>query len=172
MGLILLDLDDTLIEGALVEVETATGTKLERRQDERFHEPVLLPNCYTVLKHAATEGDSFAIVTNQGGVAWGYHTEAEVYQRIGRTLELLRFFWGRPFSVHVAFMHPKATVSGYKGDDGRKPAATMLRAAQEAHGVEPGSTGTTLMVGDREEDWEAAAAASVDFTPAEGFFAA
>jgi HAD superfamily hydrolase (TIGR01662 family) len=169
MGLILLDMDGTLVDDALVESEG----KLQRPQDQRFHEPVLRPNVFETLHGYALEDDSFAIVTNQGGVAWGYHTAAEVYQRIGRTLELLQFFWGRPFSVHVAFKHPNATISGYKGSDGRKPAATMLLDAQRAAfpaGTPDVVLRQSVMVGDRDEDEKAAEAAGVTFTPAFQFF--
>jgi histidinol phosphatase-like enzyme len=171
MGLVLLDLDGTLVADALVEVETPTGTKLQRRQHERFHEPVLLPNVYERLHDLADQGDSFAIVTNQGGVAWGYHTQAEVYERIGRTLAQLSFFWGRPFSVHVAFMHPKATLPQFKGDDGRKPAPTMLNAAIGSFGpVGLGEEFAAVKVGDRAEDEEAAQAAGVRFEDPGQFF--
>lgn len=168
MGLLCLDLDDTLIAGALVEVETPTGTKLQRRQHELYTEPVLLPNRYDILQRAAGEGDRFAIVTNQAGVAWGFHTQAEVYRRIASTIGLLSCFWGRPFSIHAAFMDPRATLPQFKGDDGRKPAPAMIFRAQGAAGVDPGET---LMVGDRDEDSGAAEAAGVDFVLAEEFFA-
>lgn len=176
MGLIMLDLDGTLVADAIVEVDTPTGTKLQRRQSELYTEPQLLERRYGRLKQSAEEGDSFAIVTNQGGVAWGYHTQAEVYQRIGRTLERLCFFWGQPFSVHVAWMHPRATLPQFKGDDGRKPAPTMIQKAREAHTSETdleqwGLISNVLMVGDRDEDREAAAAAGVDFALAGDFFA-
>lgn len=174
MGLIMLDLDGTLVADAIVEIETEKGTKLQRRQHELFHEPVLLENRLNVLDTAREEGDSFAIVTNQGGVAWGYHTQAEVYQRIGCALRQLAFFGGQPFSVHVCFAHERATVDGFKADaERRKPSPAMLNEAVEAHGLtghefEGGSQ--VLMVGDRDEDYEAAAAAGVDFVPAEDFF--
>lgn len=166
MGLLLLDLDGTLIPNALVEVDG----KLQRRQHELYTEPTLLPNRYEVLKKAAEEGDSFAIVTNQGGVAWGYHTQGEVYARIACTLRQLSFFWARPFSVHVAFMHPRATVPAFKGDDGRKPSPFMIGEALGAHHAHA-DIDTALMVGDRDEDREAAESAQVDFVFAEEFFA-
>jgi HAD superfamily hydrolase (TIGR01662 family) len=167
MGLVMLDLDGTLVADAIVEVDTPTGTKLQRHQHERFHEPRLQANVYDTLHELARQEDSFAIVTNQGGVAWGYHTQAEVYQRIGATVAQLSFFWGRPFSVHVAFMHPKATLPQFKGDDGRKPADEMLAAALVGHGA---GLDESVMVGDRGEDEEAAKAAGVTFTPAFQFF--
>lgn len=163
MGLILLDMDGTLVDNPLVETEG----KLQRPQDQRFHEPVLRPNVFETLHDYALEGDSFAIVTNQGGVAWGYHTAAEVYERIGRTVALLQFFWVQPFSVHVAFKHPGATIPGFKGDDGRKPSDTMLAAALVVHGA---ALDEAVMVGDRDEDEKAAEAAGVTFTPAFQFF--
>lgn len=168
MGLLLMDLDGTLIPNALVEVDG----KLQRRQHELYTEPTLLPNRYERLKQSADEGDRFAIVTNQGGVAWGYHTQGEVYARIAATLRQLAFFWHRPFSVHVAFMHPRATVPQFKGDDGRKPSPFMLGEALGAHHIDLGSPATAaLMVGDRDEDREAAHSAQVDFATADEFFA-
>lgn len=183
MGLIMLDLDGTLVEDAIVELEnpgSAKGFTLGRRQHELYSEPTLKPHVYDTLNAYADDRDSFAIVTNQGGVALGYHTQAEVYARIARTCALLSMFWGRPFSVHVAWMMPKGYVPGFKGDDGRKPAANMLLAAMgNAIGLsggpcEPGSFvagALPLMVGDREEDRDAAAAAGVDFATAQSFFA-
>jgi len=176
MGLILLDLDGTLVEDAIVELEnpeSAKGFTLGRRQHELYTEPTLKPHVYETLLAYAEEGDSFAIVTNQGGVALGYHTQAEVYGRIARTAALLSMFWGRPFSVHVAFCMPKGYVPGFKGDDGRKPAATMLVAATEVHGVslntEPPGPGV-VMVGDRDEDEQAAMLAGVRYEHPESFF--
>lgn len=166
MGLLLLDLDGTIVEPALEEWTDGTKTKLVRRQHELYTEPTLMANVYDVLQRAAEEGDSFAIATNQGGVAWGYHTRAEVHRRISNTLARLDFFWGQPFSVFVAFMDPRATIPGFKGDDGRKPAPTMLLEAIGKHDAPH----PTLMVGDEQTDREAAEAAGVEFATAGDFF--
>lgn len=181
MGLIMLDLDGTIVEDAIVELENpaaAKGFTLGRRQHELYSEPTLKPHVYETLKQRADEGDSFAIVTNQGGVALGYHTQAEVYARIAKTCALLSMFWARPFSVHVAWMMPNGYLPGFKGDDGRKPAPTMLLAAIERHllnGFEHAPVGSAvmidpLMVGDRDEDQAAAEAAGADFRWAFDFF--
>lgn len=178
MGLIMLDLDGTLVEDALVQM----GSKLQRRQYELYTEPVLLPRRLDVLARAAEEEDCFAIVTNQGGVAWGYHTQAEVYERIGCALRQLAFFGGQPFSVHVCFSHERATVDGFKANaDRRKPSSTMLEEAMRVHGpaviAQAGGVldaelvrSNSMMVGDRDEDRGAAEAAGVDFVLAEDFF--
>lgn len=167
MSLLCLDLDGTLVDNALVEV----GGKLQRRQHELFTQPVLLENRLNVLGKLAEEDEDirFAIVTNQGGVAWGYHTQAEVCERIACALRQLFFFGSRPFSIHVCFSHPRATVDGFRsGADRRKPSPVMLHEAMRAHDVAPA---TTVMIGDRDEDREAAEAAGVDFEDAGTFFA-
>ncbi len=176
MGLVMLDLDGTLVEDAIVELENPESSKgftLGRRQHEMYPEPTLKPNVYERLKQLAEDGDRFAIVTNQGGVALGYHTQAEVYARIAKTCALLSMFWGQPFSVHVAFCMPNGYVPGFKGDDGRKPAKKMLRDALVVHYEDGDSEHVrqrAVMVGDRGEDAEAAGAAGVVFEPAEIFF--
>lgn len=169
MGLLLLDLDDTLIEGALIEADG----KLQRKQHELYTEPVLLPAVYDRLKLAAEEGDRFSIVTNQGGVALGFHTQADCYRRISTTIALLSCFWGQPCSVHVAFKMPKGYVPGFKGEDGRKPGPQMLQDAMIAHYEDSTvyADRPVLMIGDRDEDREAAAAAGVDFQLSGDFFA-
>jgi histidinol phosphatase-like enzyme len=170
MGLFLLDLDGTLVDDAVLEVDG----KLQRPQHQLFHEPVLRPNVFETLQRHAEEGDWFSIVTNQGGVAWGYHTKAEVYARIGRALQLLEFFWSAPFTVEVAFHHPRASMPQFKGEGIRKPSPAMLRGAMIAHGIDPGhldqASPSILMLGDREEDKLAAEAAHVDFMLAGDFF--
>jgi histidinol phosphatase-like enzyme len=174
MGLICLDLDGTLVDDALVEEDG----KLQRPQDQLFHEPVLRPHVAEVIQRSAQEGDNFAIITNQGGVAWGYHTQAEVRQRISRAVMLLDFFHGRPFSVHIAWDHPRATITQFRSDKEevcrRKPGPTMIVEAidrQFPRRTEDPTEPMVLMVGDRPEDEEAAAAAGVAFDAAGSFFA-
>jgi D-glycero-D-manno-heptose 1,7-bisphosphate phosphatase len=164
MGLLCLDLDGTLVENALIEVDG----KLQRPQTNVYVEPMLMPRRVQVVQRAAEEGDRFAIVTNQAGVAWGFHTVAEVMQRIGCAIGQLGFFFGAPFTVHYSLTHPRATVSQFRGEDERrKPGGGMILEAMRAHGVE---CDETLMVGDLGEDEGAAEAASVSFAPADQFF--
>lgn len=166
MGLVCLDLDGTLVESALEEVDG----KLQPAPGV-FNEPELIgAHVFDVLERRAREGDSFAIVTNQGGVAWGYHTEAEVWARIGRTVGLLGGFFGRPFSIHVCFVHPRATIARYReGHERRKPSGAMIEEAVRAHGT-PGEAGDLVMVGDLADDEKAAEAAGAEFIPAGTFF--
>lgn len=167
MGLLLLDLDGTLVADALFR---GTEERLQRRQEERYGEPLLLEGRREKLRGFAGEGDRFAIITNQGGVAWGYHTEAEVYERIGSTLRQLDYFWERPFSVHVAFEYPgNRALPQYRGESRRKPAPTMIEEALEAHGFD-GVNEECLMVGNGTDDELAAHAADVEYVEADDFF--
>ncbi len=169
MGLICLDLDGTLVENSLVEVNGKLGPA-----PGCFTEPVLRfpDSARDVLYNAAKEGDSFAIVTNQGGVAWGYATEEEVFARIGRAIALLDGFWGAPVSVHVCFAHERATVARYRdGHERRKPSGAMIQEAMDRHLVLAGSAAQIVHIGDMKDDEDAAAAAGIDFAWADDFFA-
>lgn len=168
MGLLCLDLDGTLVESALEEVEQGGKSKLQPAPG-LFTEPRLRPNVAKVVERMALDGDSFAIVTNQGGIAWGYYTEEEAWARIGRAVALLHGFYGRPFSVHVCFAHPKATIERYRGGhERRKPSGAMINEAMRAHGS--WARFQVVMVGDLEADEAAARDAGVDFVPAGQFF--
>lgn len=165
--LICLDLDGTLVPNTLEERDG----KLQRLQSESFTRPLLLPGRREILEARAAAGDVFAIVTNQGGVAWGYHTQREVHERIGATLAQLDFFWGRPFSLHVAWKMEKGNLlPQFRGNDGRKPQPDMILQARDAHGDAEYQMWPLLMVGDREEDHDAALNAGVDFLWANDFF--
>lgn len=129
-----------------------------------------LPNRLKVLQGLAGSMHSrFALVTNQGGVAFGYQTEQEVYAKMADVLAEFDLFWSRPFSVHICFNHPKAQIDQYRCDDPRrKPGPGMLIEAFAAHRV---AHAHTVFIGDMESDKEAAVKAGVQFEWAEDFFA-
>jgi HAD superfamily hydrolase (TIGR01662 family) len=110
---------------------------------------------------------AFALVTNQAGVAMGYQTEEQVWNKMSRVaigLSLYRC----PLTFHVAFEHPEAKIEKYKGSNGmRKPGPGMLLQALKAHGV---SKQDSLFVGDMETDEQAALTAQVPYRRAEEFF--
>lgn len=139
---------------------------------ENYDRVELLPGRAGRLWHLAKEDAHarFALVTNQAGVAFGYQTKEQVGEKLARVTVACAFFYGRPFSVHVAFGHPKAKVREYRDPEKvarRKPAPNMLYEAMESHGV---GTPQTLYIGDLPTDMECAAAAGVTYIDAGAFF--
>jgi D-glycero-D-manno-heptose 1,7-bisphosphate phosphatase len=129
----------------------------------------VLPGRREKLAALADEGARFALVTNQGGVAFGYQTTRQVFDKLGVIVAAFNAFYLRPVSVHYCFTHPKATVEAYKVDSARrKPGPAMLLEALEAHDV---NGLASVFVGDMDTDQQAAEAAGVRYVDAAEFFA-
>lgn len=190
-----LDIDGTLIRSFLREQgETRdfehvcprcgeVGT-LELREDSEWHcercpwagdenaavydRVEVLPNRHAGIFDLAGRGGRFALVTNQGGVAFGYQTVEQTRAKVGVVLAAFEFFYRRPVTVHIAYEHATATVEAYRKDTGyRKPGPGMIVEAIAAHRMD---TTTTWMVGDMDSDRQAARAAGVLYHDAEEFF--
>lgn len=160
--LYLFDLDGTLIRSFL----------REGALEHDYDDVELLPGRLERLRDLAGEDRyvGFGLVSNQAGVAMGYQTEEQVWAKIGRVLTEFRFFFGHPFSVHVAMHHPDAKLEQWRADDGRrKPGGGMIFEAIRAHIV---MAEDTVFVGDMVSDMEAAAAADVTYFDADEFFGA
>lgn len=160
--LFLFDLDDTLIEGYLKE-----GEKVHPF-DRVVVFPTVLPWLRQVTGEHKQQAPHFALITNQAGVAFGYETVEAVETKIGKVCAALNFFYGCPFSVHICYTHPKATLQQYKLDDPRrKPHPGMLHEAMGAHRRHPQQS---IYVGDLPTDAEAAEAAGVRHVHPSAFF--
>lgn len=119
---------------------------------------------------------SFAVITNQGGVAFGYNTLDEVEHKLAVLVYMFDFFYSRPFSVHYCCTHPEAPeqLNGEpnpwrKEDPRRKPGCGMLDEAMMAHRIVERTN--AIYIGDLPSDQSAAAAAGVAYMEAEAFFA-
>lgn len=155
----------------------ADGTVWDRESGE------LLPGVAGALEMLARarHAPALAIVTNQGGPAcaeqpWAkpgqFPTLAEVESRYGALAARL----GARLYMSLAYVTSRGAVlrpAGVGEDDPRgsldwrKPAPGMLLAAMQAAGAAPDRT---LMIGDRPEDREAAAAAGCYFQWAQKWF--
>ncbi len=99
------------------------------------------------------------VVTNQAGIARGYYDEEAVNGLHAWMQSELR-----PFGAHIdgfeySPFHPEGSVERYRREsDLRKPGAGMLRKLMAEW---PTDVSRSLMIGDRETDMEAAAAAGV-----------
>ena len=151
--LLLLDRDGTLNPG------------LGNRPPNRPDEVELLPGVATKLRQYAALGWQLVIVTNQGGVAFGYQTERQARATHQAVLDAL------PVQVDASYLcphHPEGTVSRYTiACPNRKPAPGAILDALTRFEAQPKDC---LFVGDQESDRQAAEAADVPFVWARDFF--
>lgn len=126
----------------------------------------LLPGVTNKLQQSAAMGWRIVIVTNQGGVAFGYMTEALAHATHKAVLNAL------PVEVDASYLcphHPDGTDPRYAIHcPNRKPAPGAILDALKRFGARPQDC---LFVGDMETDEQAATAAGVPFRWASDFFA-
>ncbi len=152
--LVIADLDDTLIEGYV-----------QPRQP--FARVAVMQGRVELLARLRAEGHTIGLATNQGGVAFGYSSEAEVEAKLACALVAL----GLPSDTFVAvcYADPRSPNPRYQtGHERRKPSGAMLREAMVAHPA--AAAAGVVYVGDRNEDAAAAADAGVPFAWADAFF--
>lgn len=181
--LLLFDIDGTLIRSFL-----EGGADAE---PDDYDVVEVLPGRRERLDALRAEGHHLALVTNQGGVAFGYQSVEQVVAKMAAVLAACGWATRHPSpslptgyamccapessddggrDAYVSFEHPKATEPGYKSDGGwRKPGAGMLRQAMHDYGA---SLVSTIFVGDMDSDRAAARAAGVIYVDAERFFRA
>jgi histidinol-phosphate phosphatase family protein len=151
--LLLLDRDGTL------------NRSLGHRPPNRPEEVELLPGVAARLHRYAARGWRIVIVTNQGGVAFGYQTEAQAQATHQAVLDAL------PVEVDGSYLcphHPEGTIPEYAMTcPNRKPAPGAIRDALDRFGAQPQDC---LFVGDQDSDRMAAEAAGVPFQWAREFF--
>jgi D-glycero-D-manno-heptose 1,7-bisphosphate phosphatase len=138
---------------------------LGRRPPNRPEELELLPGVATKLHRYAAWGWRIVIVTNQGGVAFGYQTEAQAHATHQALLDAL------PVTVDASYLcphHPEGTIGRYAiACPNRKPAPGAIQDALDRFQVEPQDC---LFVGDQDSDRLAAESAQVPFQWAREFF--
>ncbi len=148
------------VDGTLV--TTKSGATFRKSADDWQW----LPGRLEKLRKLRAQGVKLACATNQGGVAFGFMTFADILEANVRMLEDVPLDYTHLF---MCVTHPKATIDIYRqASADRKPGPGMLLEAMEVFGVKPGET---LMVGDREEDEQAAKNAGVSFQWADEYFA-
>ena len=150
--LIIFDVDGTL-------TTTKSGATFRKTADDWQW----LPGRLEKLQELDREGVKLAIASNQGGVAFGYMAASDIHRELRRMAQEAHI----P-SIAFDITHPKAKIEDLREDSPRrKPAPGMLLEIIKASGE---SSADTLMVGDREEDEQAAHNAGVAFMWADEFF--
>jgi histidinol phosphatase-like enzyme len=162
--LYLFDLDDTLIRGYLTEPR------------QPYDVVTVLPRRVERLQELLARGDTVRIISNQGGVAFGFITEAQMWDKLGRALVALGLqpvqfaeAWGANL-IYVCW-HDARGKPPYNDPlqaQRRKPNPDMLWEAMKAN-ADAAALGV-LMVGDRQEDEAAARNARVGFEWSHVFF--
>jgi len=127
-----------------------------------LHDPdrvILLPEVAAALGALAAAGFALVVVTNQAGVARGYHDEAAVAAVHRRLAELLAAEGVRLDGVWYCPHHPEGTVTAYaRACRCRKPGPGLLEAAAVALGID---LSRSWLVGNHPDDVTAALAAGV-----------
>ena len=118
-----------------------------------------VPGIFELVAEAHARGYLPIVVTNQAGIGRGLYDEAAFLdytawmhaQFAARGIPLLATFW----CPH----HPQEGIGDYRVDCAcRKPRPGMLRAAIARFGIDPAQS---MMIGDKQGDLDAAAAAGV-----------
>jgi D-glycero-D-manno-heptose 1,7-bisphosphate phosphatase len=150
-------------------ISEADGTLVRTKSGETFRKSAndwkWLPRRLQRIHSLIDSGIIVAIATNQGGVAFGYMKSQDIQDELTRMCIEARVY---PDRLYVCYSHPKASLDQYREDsDRRKPGPGMLWEAMNDADILPEDT---LMVGDRDEDEQAAKAAGVDFIHADEYF--
>ena len=152
---VFLDRDDTLIYNR-------TPTAATPYPGDLFDPGLvkLLPGVPEGLKLLHAAGFALVVVSNQGGVARGRCTLAQVHACNERLRALARRDAGVEFAgIYVCPYHPSGTLPPWNIEHPwRKPAPGMLLAAAADLGLD---LRRSWMIGDKERDIEAAVAAGV-----------
>lgn len=142
-----LDLDGTVRE-------TKSGKPAPNQPEDQ----VLMPNSKKIIKKYKDKGYKIIAVTNQGGIGLGYLTERQCQtclfrldQQLGGVFDKMLYSTGRPGSK----------------DRRRKPNPGMILDAAKDLDID---LQTSIMVGDRDSDEQAAKNAGVPFAWADDFF--
>ncbi|MGP1273132.1 MAG: D-glycero-alpha-D-manno-heptose-1,7-bisphosphate 7-phosphatase [Phycisphaerales bacterium] len=121
----------------------------------------LLPGALEACRRLRSAGFVLVIVTNQGCVARGSATLAQVGAVNARVRELLRSEDGSPLIDAVYFVpyHPEGSVPGFAREHPwRKPGGGMIRQAAQDLGLD---LSRSWLIGDAERDREAGVHAGI-----------
>ena len=110
----------------------------------------LLPGAAQAIRAANEFGLPVIVITNQAGVARGYHTEADVNSVNARLKELLKAEGAKIDALYYCPHHPEVGNPPYrKVCTCRKPKIGMLKMAEQSLGI---NLATSFVVGDKCSD--------------------
>ena len=149
----------------LLDRDGTLNRSLGNRPPNHPAEVQLLPGVAPKLHRCAAMGWRIVIITNQGGIAFGYQTESQAHATHRAVLDAL------PVEVDASYLcphHPEGIIARYAiACPNRKPSPGAIIDALALYRAEPQDC---LFVGDQDSDRLAAAAADVPFKWAWEFF--
>jgi D-glycero-D-manno-heptose 1,7-bisphosphate phosphatase len=155
--LYIFDKDGCLVK-SVVNSKTGKSHAPNSLETQDYFEDVRL-KCQQLI----ADGNTLAIASNQGGVAFGIFPADEA-----ETLVSAAALYIGASGYRVCFYHPKGKVKPYNADShNRKPHPGMIESLMHEFGYLPQDT---IMVGDWETDKQAAQAAGCAFEWAHIFF--
>ncbi|SJZ42487.1 D-glycero-D-manno-heptose 1,7-bisphosphate phosphatase [Enhydrobacter aerosaccus] len=99
------------------------------------------------------------VITNQAGVAHGYYAEEQIHELHGWMAEELQSRGAHVDAFEYCPFHPEGAVDRYRQvSEFRKPKPGMIRRLQQEWPTDPAKS---FVIGDRDTDMEAAAAAGL-----------
>jgi len=154
--LYIFDKDGTLIGGA------------SNRPANTPEEQILLPGVRNKILELIVDGNSVAIASNQGGVAWGFITKEQaeaLVLDVAQKLGGVHAWRISPYDPKAAHKYPNGEYA--REDESRKPNPGMLISITDELGFDPIEA---IMVGDQDSDQQAAINAGCAFIWAKDFF--
>lgn len=117
------------------------------------------PTAIAAVRALNRAGRWVIVVTNQSGVARGYYTEADVARFHAEMQRRLMIEGAHVDAFYHCPYHPKGTVAAYAREHAdRKPGPGMILRALADWPIDRAGS---LLIGDRDSDLEAAAAAGI-----------
>lgn len=118
-----------------------------------------MPGAIACVRRFNELGYRVIVVTNQTGVAYGLYTEADIAAVHTHMLAELEGAGAYIDRIYACCWHPAATLPEYRRDcDLRKPRPGMLLQAMEDFPIDKARS---FLIGDKQSDLDAAAAAGV-----------
>lgn len=118
-----------------------------------------IPGAVEAIRYFNEQGRFVFVITNQSGIARGYYTEADVLNVHHALEQKLKKHGAHIDQFYYCPHHAEALIERYRIDcECRKPRPGMILQAMKEWPVEPQ---TSFMVGDKESDTLAAAAAGI-----------
>lgn len=125
----------------------------------RIDQIVWVEGAFAAVRRLNRFGYRVVVVTNQSGVGRGYYTEDDVRSLHGQMNRIMLENGARIDAFYYSPHHPEAALAAYRADhEDRKPRPGMLLKAMRDF---PTERERSFLVGDRETDIQAAAAAGV-----------